>query len=109
MLALTFILCLVDTTFHLVFLSKFLNKRPPQAQSSSLESIMRDFMARTNTTIQCLTSTVRNLKSQMGQLANELKNRPQRTLPSDIENPKVCSEGTLQSLHFKKWKSTEKC
>lgn len=64
--------------------------------------MMKEFMARTDTTIQGLTSTVRNLKNEMWQLAIELKNRHQGTLPSDTENPRRegkehCKAVTLRS------------
>ncbi|XP_062086086.1 uncharacterized protein LOC133792186 [Humulus lupulus] len=76
---------------------------PPQAsQSSSLESLMKDYMAKNDAVIQSQVASLRNLEIQMGQLANELRNRPQGTLPSDTENPRrdgkeQCKVVTLRS------------
>ncbi|XP_062103285.1 uncharacterized protein LOC133814326 [Humulus lupulus] len=47
-------------------------------------------------------ASLRNLETQLGQLANELRNRPQGTLPSDTENPRKdgkehCKVVTLRS------------
>ncbi|XP_060960878.1 uncharacterized protein LOC133031405 [Cannabis sativa] len=71
-------------------------------QTSSLESMMREFMAKTenfmtrtesymaknDTAIQSQATSMRTLENQVRQLANELRNRPQGTLPSDTENPR---------------------
>ncbi|KAL5570855.1 hypothetical protein UlMin_020452 [Ulmus minor] len=45
-------------------------------------------MARNDTVIQSQAASLRNLENQVGQLANELKNRPPGTLPSNTESPK---------------------
>lgn len=44
-------------------------------------------MARNDAVIQSQAASLRNLENQVGQLANELKNRPQGTLPSNTETP----------------------
>ncbi|XP_062118985.1 uncharacterized protein LOC133832689 [Humulus lupulus] len=60
---------------------------PPQvSQSSSLESLMKEYMAKNDAVIQSQAASLRNLEIQMGQLANDLRNRPQGTLPSDTKN-----------------------
>ncbi|KAL5549220.1 hypothetical protein UlMin_004451 [Ulmus minor] len=45
-------------------------------------------MARNDAVIQSQAASLRNLENQVGQLANELKNRPPGTLPSNTESPK---------------------
>ncbi|KAJ9547549.1 hypothetical protein OSB04_020092 [Centaurea solstitialis] len=49
--------------------------------NGSLESMLIGFINQTN-------ATLRGLKTQLGQFANELRNRPPGTLPSDTETPK---------------------
>ncbi|XP_060973937.1 uncharacterized protein LOC133039131 [Cannabis sativa] len=76
--------------------------QPQGSQTSSLESLMRDYMAKNDAVIQSQTASLRNLEVQLGQLANDLKNRPQGTLPSDTENPRRdgkehCKAVTLRS------------
>ncbi|XP_062103125.1 uncharacterized protein LOC133814145 [Humulus lupulus] len=45
-------------------------------------------MAKNDAVIQSQAASLRNLEMQLGQLANDLKNRPQGSLPSDTENPR---------------------
>ncbi|XP_062114039.1 uncharacterized protein LOC133825059 [Humulus lupulus] len=44
-------------------------------------------MAKNDDVIQSQAASFRNLEIQLGKLANELRNRPQGTFPSDTENP----------------------
>ncbi|XP_062104070.1 uncharacterized protein LOC133815230 [Humulus lupulus] len=76
---------------------------PPQvSQSSSSKSLMNKFMAKNDALIQSQATSLRILEIQVGQLANELRTRPQGTLPSDTENPRRdgkehCKAITLRS------------
>ncbi|XP_062104242.1 uncharacterized protein LOC133815414 [Humulus lupulus] len=59
-------------------------------------------MAKNDVVIQSQATSLRNLEIQVGQLANELKNIPQGTLPSDTENTRRdgkehCKAVTLRS------------
>ncbi|XP_062118694.1 uncharacterized protein LOC133832349 [Humulus lupulus] len=45
-------------------------------------------MAKNDAVIHSQAVSLRNIEIQMGQLANELRNRPQGILPSDTENPR---------------------
>ncbi|XP_062089677.1 uncharacterized protein LOC133796216 [Humulus lupulus] len=45
-------------------------------------------MAKNDAMIQSQATSLRNIEIQMGKLANELRNKPQGTLPSDTENPR---------------------
>ncbi|XP_062080623.1 uncharacterized protein LOC133785396 [Humulus lupulus] len=59
-------------------------------------------MAKNDAVIQSQAASLRNLETQLGQLANELRNRPQGTLPNDTENPRNdgkehCKAVTLRS------------
>ena len=63
---------------------------------------MKEYMAKNDVVIQSQAASLRNLEIQIGQLANELRNRPQGTLPSDTENPRRdgkehCKVVTLRS------------
>ena len=70
-------------------------QEPPQPTLSTIESLLREHMVKTDTRIQdhsallqSHTASLRSLENQMGQLASALSSRPQGTLPSDTENPK---------------------
>ncbi|XP_062100554.1 uncharacterized protein LOC133806472 [Humulus lupulus] len=59
-------------------------------------------MAKNDAVIQRQAASLGNLETQLGKLANELRNRPQGTLPSDTENPRKdgkehCKAVTLRS------------
>ncbi|XP_060969676.1 uncharacterized protein LOC133036918 [Cannabis sativa] len=76
--------------------------QPQGSQPSSLESLMRDYMSKNDAVIQSQAASLQNLEVQLGQLANDLKNRPQGTLPSDTENSRRdckehCKAVTLRS------------
>ncbi|XP_062085761.1 uncharacterized protein LOC133791869 [Humulus lupulus] len=76
--------------------------QPQGSQTSSLENLMRDYMAKNDAVIQSQAASLRNLEIQLGHLANDLKNRPQGSLPSDTENPRrdgkeQCKVVTLRS------------
>ncbi|XP_063939750.1 uncharacterized protein LOC135148455 [Daucus carota subsp. sativus] len=58
--------------------------------------------SQTEALVQSQAASLRNLENQVGQLANELRNRPHGTLPSDTEKPKGvgnehCKAMTLKS------------
>ncbi|KAM6580969.1 uncharacterized protein LOC115695250 [Cannabis sativa] len=76
--------------------------QPQCSPTSSLENLMRDYMAKNDAIIQSQAASLRNLEIQLGQLANDLKNRLQGTLPSDTKNPRRdgkehCKAVTLRS------------
>lgn len=63
---------------------------------------MKEYMAKNDAVIQSQAASLRNLETQLGQLASELRNRPQGTLPSDTENlrrdgKEHCKAVTLRS------------
>ena len=68
----------------------FQQQQKPQTSEfpSSMESLLKEYIARNDAVIQSQAASLRNLENQVGQLANELKNRPPRTLPSNTESPK---------------------
>ncbi|XP_060967915.1 uncharacterized protein LOC133035754 [Cannabis sativa] len=74
------------------------------AQPSSLESLMRDYMAKNDAVIQSQAASLRNLELQLGHLANELKARPQGSLPSDTENPRRDGKEQCKSIHLRSGK-----
>ncbi|KAM6570934.1 hypothetical protein CsatA_015014 [Cannabis sativa] len=74
------------------------------SQPSSLESLMRDYMAKNDAVIQSQAASLRNLEMQLGHLANELKARPQGSLPSDTENPRRDGKEQCKSIHLRSGK-----
>ncbi|XP_062103164.1 uncharacterized protein LOC133814186 [Humulus lupulus] len=81
---------------------------PPQvSQSSSLESLMKEYMAKNDAVIQSRAASLRNLEIKMGQLANELRNRPQGTLPSDTENPRKDGKEQCKAITLRNGKNLE--
>ncbi|KAA3461639.1 hypothetical protein EPI10_028194 [Gossypium australe] len=61
-------------------------QQPPQTESpSDLENLLKAYIAKND-------ATLRNLGNQMGQLVNELRNRPQGALLCYIENPRIPSK-----------------
>ncbi|XP_062094211.1 uncharacterized protein LOC133800271 [Humulus lupulus] len=77
------------------------------SQSSSLESLMRDYMAKNDAVIQSQAASLRNLEIQLGQLANDLKNRPQGSLPSDTENPRRDGKEHCKAINLRSGKILE--
>ncbi|XP_062111874.1 uncharacterized protein LOC133823230 [Humulus lupulus] len=74
----------------------------PQAPPDRPNEIQAALLTFTNTQTQFMTETrssIRNLETQVGQLANMLNNRPQGNFPSNTEiNPKEqCQEITLRN------------
>ncbi|KAM6543087.1 hypothetical protein CsatB_007534 [Cannabis sativa] len=74
------------------------------SQPSSLESLMRDYMAKIDAVIQSQVASLRNLELQLGHLANELKARPQGSLPSDTKNPRRDGKEQCKSIQLRSGK-----
>ena len=82
--------------------------RPPQAiQPNSLETLMREYMAKNDALIQSQAASLRNLENQVGQLANELRTRPHGALPSDTENPKRDGKEHCKAIALRSGKELE--
>ncbi|XP_062104771.1 uncharacterized protein LOC133816126 [Humulus lupulus] len=91
---------------------------PPQApqqrpqkqamQSSSLENMLKEYIVKNEAMIQSKETSLRSLENQVGQLANELRNRPHGTLPSDIENPRNVGKEHCKAVTLKSGKELEK-
>ncbi|KAL5556375.1 hypothetical protein UlMin_038611 [Ulmus minor] len=64
-------------------------------------------MARNDAVIQSQAASLRNLENQVGQLANELKNRPPGTLPSNTESPKRDGKEHCKSITLRGGKTLE--
>ncbi|XP_062088447.1 uncharacterized protein LOC133795008 [Humulus lupulus] len=77
------------------------------SQSSSLESLMRDYMAKNDVVIQSQAASLRNLEIQLGHLANDLKNRPQGSLPSDTKNPRRDGKEQCKAINLRSGKNLE--
>ena len=82
--------------------------KPPQAEASnSLENLLKAYMAKNDALIQSQAATLKNLENQMGQLATELRNRPQGTLPSNTENPRNLGKEHIKVVALRSGKTLE--
>ncbi|XP_031266309.1 uncharacterized protein LOC116124712 [Pistacia vera] len=59
---------------------------PPQEKKPHLEELVTKFVNSTETRFHNQEASIRNLETQMRQLANSISGRAQRTLPSDTKN-----------------------
>ncbi|XP_017609690.1 uncharacterized protein LOC108455664 [Gossypium arboreum] len=76
-------------------------QKPVQAESSnSLENLLKAYMTKND-------ATLRNLENQVGQLATELRNRPQGVLPSDMKNPRNPGKEHCKALTLRSGKMIE--
>ncbi|XP_062114442.1 uncharacterized protein LOC133825529 [Humulus lupulus] len=64
-------------------------------------------MAKNDAMIQSQVASLRNLEIQLGQLANELRNRPQGTLPSDTKNPRKDRKEHCKAITLRSGKNLE--
>ncbi|GMN26280.1 hypothetical protein TIFTF001_049282 [Ficus carica] len=55
---------------------------------SSLETLIKEYIARNDARVQSHDATLRTLENQIGQIANALNVRPQGSLPSNTEDPR---------------------
>ncbi|KAM6577778.1 hypothetical protein CsatB_029615 [Cannabis sativa] len=61
-------------------------------------------MAKNDAVIQSQAASLRNLELQLGHLANELKARPQGSLPSDTENPRRDAKEQCNAIQLRSGK-----
>ncbi|XP_052882204.1 uncharacterized protein LOC128290549 [Gossypium arboreum] len=82
--------------------------KPPQVKASnSLDNLLKVYMKKNDDLVQSQAATLKNLENQMGQLATELRKRPQRTLSSDTENPKNLSKEHIKKVALRSGKILE--
>ncbi|XP_062089289.1 uncharacterized protein LOC133795851 [Humulus lupulus] len=84
-------------------------QRPQQQamQSSSPENMLKEYIVKNEAMIQSQAASLRNLETQVGQLANELRNRPHGTLPSDTKNPRNGSKEHCKAVTLRSGKGLE--
>ncbi|KAL5574411.1 hypothetical protein UlMin_024008 [Ulmus minor] len=87
----------------------FQQQQKPQTSEfpSSMESLLKEYMARNDAVIQSQAASLRNLENQVGQLANELKNRPPGTLPSNTESPQRDGKEHCKAITLRGGKTLE--
>ncbi|XP_062093732.1 uncharacterized protein LOC133799748 [Humulus lupulus] len=68
---------------------------------------MNEYISKNDAVIQSQAASLRNLETQLGQLANELRNRPQGTLPSDTENPRRDGKEQCKAITLRNGKNLE--
>ncbi|KAJ9538934.1 hypothetical protein OSB04_031667 [Centaurea solstitialis] len=77
------------------------NRQPQQAESSnSMENWIKGFMTQTQTSL-------RNLETQISQLASSQANRPTGTLPSDTEVPRAPGKEHMKAMVLRSGKELE--
>ncbi|XP_062110242.1 uncharacterized protein LOC133822051 [Humulus lupulus] len=64
-------------------------------------------MAKNDAVIQSQAASLRNLEIQLGHLANDLKNRPQGSLPSDTETPRRDGKEQCKEINLRSGKNLE--
>ena len=57
-----------------------------------METLIRDFMTKTDSILKNQGASLKNLENQVGQLALAIHTRPQGSFPSDTENPRENNE-----------------
>ena len=62
-------------------------------------------MAKNDAVIQSQAASLRNLEMQLGQLANDMKTRPQGALPSDTENPRRDGKEHCKAIQLRSGKN----
>ncbi|XP_062103774.1 uncharacterized protein LOC133814885 [Humulus lupulus] len=70
-------------------------------------SMLKDYMMKTDALIQIQAASMRNLENQVGQLANDLRNRPQGALPSYTENPRDVGKEQCKAITLGSGKELE--
>ncbi|XP_061353260.1 uncharacterized protein LOC133308974 [Gastrolobium bilobum] len=83
--------------------SEFMQQQQPIQQvdtSNTLESILKDFMARSDSLIQNQNASIKNLETQMGQLAEAINIRQYYTLPSSTEYPRRNEEEHIKDIEI---------
>ncbi|XP_062075567.1 uncharacterized protein LOC133779647 [Humulus lupulus] len=72
------------------------------------KSYNEEYIVKNEAIIQSQAASLRNLENQVGQLANELRNRPHGTLPSDTENPRSIGKEHCKAVTLRNGKELEK-
>ncbi|XP_062103882.1 uncharacterized protein LOC133815002 [Humulus lupulus] len=67
-----------------------------------------EYIVKNEAMIQSQAASLRNLENQVGQLANELRNRPHGTLLSDTENPRSMGKEHCKVVTLRSGKELEK-
>ncbi|XP_061336907.1 uncharacterized protein LOC133283987 [Gastrolobium bilobum] len=81
--------------------------RQQSDNSSSLENMLKDFMARNDATIQSQSASIKNLENQVGQLVDAMRSRPVGTLPSNTENPRREGKEQITAIALRSGKAVE--
>lgn len=63
-------------------------KHISQDPITSLEALIKEYIAKNETIVQSQALSLRNLENQMGQLATAMSSRTQGSLPSNTEDPR---------------------
>ncbi|XP_062093867.1 uncharacterized protein LOC133799894 [Humulus lupulus] len=84
-------------------------QRPQQKamQSSSLENMLKEYIVKNEAMIQSQAASLRNLEIQVGHLANEMRSRPQGSLPSDTINPRGEGKEDCKAINLRSGKELE--
>ncbi|XP_061354840.1 uncharacterized protein LOC133299401 [Gastrolobium bilobum] len=96
------------TTTHsnrISYPSEFMQQQHQSKQqvdtSNTLESMLKNFMAKSDALIQNQTASIKNLETRMGQLAEAINVRQYDTLPSSTEYPRRNEEEHIKAIEIK--------
>ncbi|KAA3465559.1 hypothetical protein EPI10_000713 [Gossypium australe] len=74
-------------------------QKPPQVEpSNNLENLLKAYITRNDALIQGQSTTLENLENQVGQLADEFRNKPQGVVLSNIRNHLSSESSNLENL-----------
>ncbi|XP_062075151.1 uncharacterized protein LOC133779175 [Humulus lupulus] len=63
--------------------------------------MLKEYIVKNESMIQSQETSLRNLETQDGKLANELRNRPRGALPSDMENPRNMGNEHCKAMNLR--------
>ncbi|XP_061370918.1 uncharacterized protein LOC133313543 [Gastrolobium bilobum] len=76
--------------------------------SDAMESMLKDFMARSDALIQDQTGSIKNLETQMGQLVEVVRDISYETLPNNIEDPRSIGYEQIKAVALKNEKAVDR-
>ncbi|XP_061354022.1 uncharacterized protein LOC133298711 [Gastrolobium bilobum] len=76
--------------------------------SDALESMLKDFMARSDALIQDQTALIKNLETQMGQLVEAVRDISYESLPNNIEDPRSIGYEQIKTVALKNEKAVDR-
>ncbi|KAH9800698.1 hypothetical protein KPL71_000768 [Citrus sinensis] len=82
-------------------------KQINQDSITSLETLIKEYIAKNEAIVQSQAVSLRNLENQMGQLATAISSRTQGSLPSNTEDPKRESKEHCKVINLRSGKNVD--